>query len=182
MYPWQAAALECGERYNNLVYCAPTSGGKSLVAEVLMIRRLLASQRDIPQPRRSKPVRWGGASRSPASAQIQLLTGADKYALQVFPLACAAVSLCFATPPASLFHANQPTKPMQKYGRALVVLPYVSIVCEKSEHLAAVLAPMRAAVRGFFGGEEGQALAPRCPLVIWLRFEQNPCRLCAALC
>ena len=56
MYPWQAAALECGEALNNLVYCAPTSGGKSLVAEVLLIRRLLHSLRTIPQPRRSKPV------------------------------------------------------------------------------------------------------------------------------
>ena len=40
MYPWQAAALECGRNGSNLVYCAPTSGGKSLVAEILMIRRL----------------------------------------------------------------------------------------------------------------------------------------------
>ncbi len=40
MYPWQAAALECGKSGNNLVYCAPTSGGKSLVAEILLIRRL----------------------------------------------------------------------------------------------------------------------------------------------
>lgn len=61
MYPWQAAALECGEEYNNLVYCAPTSGGKSLVAEVLMVRCLLRSQQDILQPRRSKPVSGGGA-------------------------------------------------------------------------------------------------------------------------
>ncbi|KAK9826374.1 hypothetical protein WJX81_004727 [Elliptochloris bilobata] len=43
MYPWQAAALECGEAGANLVYCAPTSGGKSLVAEVLLLRRLLAA-------------------------------------------------------------------------------------------------------------------------------------------
>jgi ATP-dependent helicase YprA (DUF1998 family) len=43
MYPWQAAALEGGEGGGNLVYCAPTSGGKSLVAEVLLLRRLLAA-------------------------------------------------------------------------------------------------------------------------------------------
>ena len=50
----------------------------------------------------------------------------------------------------------------QRYGRALVILPYISIVNEKSEHLAAVLAPMHATVRGFSGPEErGQVLAPR---------------------
>ena len=45
MYPWQAAALECGANGGSLVYCAPTSGGKSLVAELLMLRALLASRR-----------------------------------------------------------------------------------------------------------------------------------------
>ncbi len=45
MYPWQAAALECGKSGNNLVYCAPTSGGKSLVAEILLIRRLSNTKR-----------------------------------------------------------------------------------------------------------------------------------------
>ena len=49
MYPWQAAALECGERGSHLVYGAPTSGGKSLVAEVLMLRRLLATARSGPK-------------------------------------------------------------------------------------------------------------------------------------
>lgn len=48
MYPWQAAALECGEHGSHLVYGAPTSGGKSLVAEVLMLRRLLGTARSGP--------------------------------------------------------------------------------------------------------------------------------------
>ena len=58
MYAWQAAALECGEACQNLVYCAPTSGGKSLVAEVLMLRRLQLSARHTPhhQHRGGKPV------------------------------------------------------------------------------------------------------------------------------
>jgi len=41
LYPWQAAAIECAELGENLIYCAPTSGGKSLVAEVLLIRQIL---------------------------------------------------------------------------------------------------------------------------------------------
>lgn len=44
MYPWQKACLRgpgllAGER--NLVYSAPTGGGKSLVADVLMLKRVL---------------------------------------------------------------------------------------------------------------------------------------------
>ena len=46
MYPWQRAAIDCGSDGSNLVYCAPTSGGKSLVAEVLLIKALMrAGQR-----------------------------------------------------------------------------------------------------------------------------------------
>lgn len=52
----------------------------------------------------------------------------------------------------------------QKYGRALVVLPYVSIVNEKSAHLETVLKPMHASVKGFCGGaEEGAAVQPLAP-------------------
>lgn len=41
VYPWQRAAIDTAEDGHNLVYCAPTSGGKSLVAEVLLVRRLV---------------------------------------------------------------------------------------------------------------------------------------------
>ena len=43
LYPWQAAALESGADGSNLVYSAPTSGGKTIIAEILMIRKLLAT-------------------------------------------------------------------------------------------------------------------------------------------
>lgn len=44
LYPWQAECLSLkgvSEHCSNLVYAAPTSGGKSLVAEVLLLKRLL---------------------------------------------------------------------------------------------------------------------------------------------
>lgn len=112
------SALSCGLQ----VYCAPTSGGKSLVAEVLMVRRLLLSLQHIPQPRRSKPVSglpclWGGC---------QCMWGAKQISTT----------------------SSHVAEMLQKYGRALVVLPYASIVSEKTEHLAAVLKPMHATVKG----------------------------------
>ena len=42
VYPWQRAAIDEGADGSSLVYCAPTSGGKSLVASVLLARKLLA--------------------------------------------------------------------------------------------------------------------------------------------
>ena len=48
LYLWQAACLmQCGVREGrrNLVYTAPTSGGKSMVSDILMLRRLLLKGR-----------------------------------------------------------------------------------------------------------------------------------------
>eukprot|EP00760_Papus_ankaliazontas_P019513 PhM_4_TR18031/c1_g1_i3/m.37170/K02349/POLQ; DNA polymerase theta len=51
LYPWQKACLETpgvlpsASTSTNLVYCAPTSGGKTLVAEVILIRRYVAQKR-----------------------------------------------------------------------------------------------------------------------------------------
>lgn len=52
LYEWQALCLNRpgitdAARPRNLVYCAPTSGGKTLVAEILMYRRLLATHRPV---------------------------------------------------------------------------------------------------------------------------------------
>ncbi len=78
MYPWQAAALECGQR-SNLVYCAPTSGGKSLVAEVLLIQRLLATAgpRQVRLLGASRPVAavWGNKVRVGAGSVVGLGLG-----------------------------------------------------------------------------------------------------------
>ena len=44
LYPWQRECLSLTGVFNhqsNLVYCAPTSGGKSLVSDVLLIKRLV---------------------------------------------------------------------------------------------------------------------------------------------
>ncbi|UPR00185.1 DNA-directed DNA polymerase [Chloropicon primus] len=47
LYPWQAQCLNCtgvlGGR--SIVYSAPTSGGKTLVAEILMLKRILDSKK-----------------------------------------------------------------------------------------------------------------------------------------
>lgn len=47
LYPWQAECLRTGSALQggNLVYSASTSAGKSLVAEILMVRRLLSGSR-----------------------------------------------------------------------------------------------------------------------------------------
>ncbi|KAF7544197.1 hypothetical protein G7Z17_g10152 [Cylindrodendrum hubeiense] len=47
IYPWQKACLKGPGLLNgekNLVYCAPTGGGKSLVADLLMLRRILGEK------------------------------------------------------------------------------------------------------------------------------------------
>jgi len=104
VYPWQRAAIDEGSDGSNLVYCAPTSGGKSLVANVLLVRAL--------------------ARRAARGAP----------------------------------------------GRALVVLPFQSLVNEKVGDLKRLLAPMYRkrdganrrgpeAVRGFAGECEGTPLA-----------------------
>ncbi|EFN55218.1 hypothetical protein CHLNCDRAFT_52598 [Chlorella variabilis] len=88
LYDWQAECLTTpGVLHGkNLIYCAPTSGGKSLVAEVLMLRRILTT--------------------------------------------------------------NRP---------AMLVLPFVSICSEKSEHLSKVLAAINKEVKEFYGGSHSHA-------------------------
>ncbi|CAD7955437.1 unnamed protein product, partial [Amoebophrya sp. A25] len=48
LYPWQQRCLQADARVlagtRNLVYCAPTSGGKTLVAELLMLRAVTSGR------------------------------------------------------------------------------------------------------------------------------------------
>lgn len=114
LYRWQSAAVQQGAAGGNLVYCAPTSGGKSIVAEVLMLRRLWAVERG----------RRSGLLRPPP-------------------------------PPAP---GRPPAPP-----RALVVLPYLSVVAEKAADIGALVAGLRWRVQGYLGerDDEGTPLAGR---------------------
>lgn len=115
LFPWQAAALENGEDGHNLVYCAPTSGGKSLVADILMIRKMVG------------------------------LDNKNKNHSALMP----------PPPP--------PYLQQRGLGRALVVLPYISIVSEKTEHLSHLLRPIKATVRGYFGAMDSSSSSPFAP-------------------
>jgi DNA polymerase theta len=116
--------LESGENGHNLVYCAPTSGGKSLVADILMIRKMI-----------------GLGSRNNNNNREATAAGVENILMP---------------PP------RPQTSQSPGLGRALVVLPYISIVSEKTEHLSDLLRPIKATVRGYHGAMDS-ASSPLAP-------------------
>jgi replicative superfamily II helicase len=59
-------------------------------------------------------------------------------------------------------YKTTPTKQRKQQGattRALLVLPYLSIVSEKAAHLSKLLADLKWRVQGYLGETEGQPLA-----------------------
>ena len=49
---------------------------------------------------------------------------------------------------------------VQRFGRVLFVLPYISVVSEKAAHLADILKPMKCRIKGYTGSNQGTPLAP----------------------
>lgn len=47
LYEWQNSLMNtlCST-YNNVIYCVPTSGGKTLVAELMILKEILNNKRD----------------------------------------------------------------------------------------------------------------------------------------
>ena len=55
---------------------------------------------------------------------------------------------------------------LQMHSKALVILPYLSVVAEKTEHLTGILRAMRCKVKGYMGNDEsGTALSARYALL-----------------
>jgi DNA polymerase theta len=147
LYEWQAAAMECATAGNNLVYCAPTSGETS-------VPLLLAT----------------AANRSCKRCLL---------ALKLYTIAC---TLSCALPAAGgkslvaevlmlarmhqaqqALQLVQQSRPKQQAAlpRGLLVLPYLSIVSEKTAHLSILLEGMKWRVTGYRGESEGQPLASK---------------------
>jgi hypothetical protein len=62
-------------------------------------------------------------------------------------------------------HARGPKRPRWQQGggagRALVILPYISVVAEKAAHLSGLVRGLRWVVRGYMGASQGTPLSKR---------------------
>ena len=140
---------------------APTSGGKSLVAEVLMLRKLLATRN----------MRYGRFKGHEVRAQAHLITSKSWgfTALWRYDTGCCCVPIlgntggsCSAWRTCWGARALLLTY-MQEWKHALFILPYISVVAEKAGHLADVLSCTGARCRGYHGrAERSTPLQPGC--------------------
>jgi DNA polymerase theta len=147
LYEWQAAALECATAGNNLVYCAPTSG--EMIVPLLFAtaanrsckRRLLALR--LPTITRTCSLSMPVAGGKSLVAEVLMVARMHKaqQALQQVQQGR---------------HKQQAALP-----RGLLVLPYLSIVAEKTAHLSILLEGMKWRVAGYRGESEGQPLASK---------------------
>ena len=114
LYDWQAECLSKEEVLagGNLMFCAPTSGGKSLVAETLMIRNILFYKQHAMREKISD-----SATLSPLASLRELMVSRDLS----LPFTCLH----------TYFYLLQPKSNFGASTKAMYVLPYVSIVAEK---------------------------------------------------
>ncbi|CAM9652232.1 unnamed protein product, partial [Ectocarpus sp. 4 AP-2014] len=113
LYPWQARCLALPgvpEGRQDLLYFAPTSGGKTMVAELLLLLRVMG----LPLARS---------------------TGEGEDEEQAGTAAAAAVVESGAVTGLPRKDQTATTR------RAIIVLPFVSMVTEKAKHLQSIVAP-----------------------------------------
>ena len=113
-----------------LLYCAPTSGGKSLVAEVVMLRRLF----------RQQPVRAGQLPPLP-----DLSASATSVAIAASVAAMPTGAPAAAAGATSAPQQQPQQQPQHLRTKALVVLPFRALVDERVTYLDKLLNPHGAA-------------------------------------